>query len=103
MSNSIFAYLPIGSNSKPISRQELVDLMGIPDRAVREEIRMAKRDVPIVNVGGGYYIADDPDDPNLKAYIIQETHRIKEISRGLKKHKWLYKFNKNQETLNVDM
>lgn len=65
MNNSIYEYLPLGSKSTPISREELVRLMGIPDRAVREEIRMAKREVPIVNVGGGYYIADDPDDPNL--------------------------------------
>lgn len=101
MNNNIYAYLPIGKESKPITRQELVNLMGIDDRAVREEIRMAKREVPIINVGDGYYIADDPDDPNLKAYIIQETHRIREISRGLKKHKWLYRFNKKQETLNI--
>lgn len=101
MNNSIYEYLPLGSDSKPISREELVRLMGIPDRAVREEIRMAKREVPIVNVGGGYYIADDPDDPNLRAYILQETHRIREISRGLKKHKWLFRFNKNQETLDI--
>lgn len=101
MSKNIYEFLPLGNEGKPISRQELVDLMGIPDRAVREEISRAKREVPIVNVGGGYYIADDPDDPNLKAYIMQETHRIQEISRGLKKHKWLFRFNKNQETLDI--
>ena len=42
-----------------------------------------------------------PDDPNLKAYIIKETHRIREISKGLRKHKALYRVNKAQERLDV--
>lgn len=100
MSN-IFAYLPIGSDSTPITREELCELMNTSDRKIRQEINKAKKDVPVINVGQGYYIADDPDDPNLKAYILQETHRIREISKGLKKHKWLYKINKQQETLKI--
>ena len=54
-----------------------------------------------MNIGQGYYIADDPDDPDLEAYIRQESHRIREISKGLKRHKALYKVNKSQEMLNV--
>lgn len=99
--NNIFAYLPIGSDSRPVTREELCILMDTDDRKVREEIRKAKEIVPIVNRGKGYYIADDPDDPNLKAYIIAETHRIRALSKGLKKHKWLYSVNKNQETLDI--
>ena len=98
---NIYAYLPIGSDSTPVTREQLCNLTGLDDRQVRGEIAKAKRDVPIVNVGSGYYIADDPDDPNLKAYIVKETHRIREISRGLRKHKWLYKINKQQETLDI--
>ena len=97
----IIAYLPIGTDSRPVTRQELVTMMGVDDRAVREEIRRAKKEYPIINVGNGYYIADDPDDPNLKAYILQETHRIREISKGLRRHKWLYRINKNQETMDI--
>ena len=93
--------LPIGRESTPITREELVKKTGRNDRAVRFEISELKRDLPIINTGSGYYIADDPDDPNLKAYIISEMHRIREISRGLKKHKWLYRINKKQETLNL--
>lgn len=99
--NNIFDFLPLGSGSTPISREELVRLMETDDRAVREQIRKAKRKVPVVNVGNGYYIADDPDDPNLQAYIRKEMHRIGEISRGLERHKWLYRINKGQETLSI--
>lgn len=98
---NIIDYMPIGSESRPITRDELVKITGFNDRKVRIEISKLKRDLPIINTGKGYYIADDPDDPNLKAYIISETHRIREISRGLRKHKWLYKINKNQETLKI--
>lgn len=97
----VIDFLPLGSDSTPISRQRLADLTGLDDRTVRTEIQRLKAEVPVINVGKGYYIADDPDDPNLRAYIIQEQHRIKEISKGLKKHKWLYKCNPKQEKLSV--
>lgn len=100
MSN-IFDFLPIGSDSTPITRAELVEKTGLCDREVRDLISQAKQKVPVINVGFGYYIADDPDDPNLKAYILSEMHRIQKISRGLKKHKWLYRINKKQETLDI--
>lgn len=99
--NNIYEFLPLGSESTPISREDLVRLMGCDDRHVRAAISKAKREVPVINVGNGYYIADDPDDPNLKAYIKQEMHRIREISRGLSRHKWLYRINKKQEKLDL--
>ncbi|MBR3636101.1 MAG: hypothetical protein IKN47_07890 [Lachnospiraceae bacterium] len=98
---NIFDYLPIGAESTPIKRTELVKLMNTSDREVRDQIKKAKEIVPVINVGQGYYIADDPEDPNLKAYILQETSRIKEISKGLRKHKWLFNTNLNQETLEI--
>lgn len=97
----ILEYIPVGSGSTPISREELVMRTGMSDRAVRDEISRAKRKHPIVNVGRGYYLAEDPDDPNLRAYIVQEMNRIREISKGLRRHKALYRTNKNQETLNI--
>lgn len=99
--NNIYDYLPIGKDSTPITRKQLMELMECDDRTVRGEIAKAKLEVPVINVGYGYYIADDPDDPNLKAYIIQEQHRIQKISKGLKKHKWLFKINTKQETLKI--
>ena len=98
---TVIDYIPVGSESTPISREDLVRLTGLSDRAVRNEINMAKKDIPIVNVGNGYYVANDPDDPNLIAYIYQEMHRIRAISKGLRRHKALYKVNKNQEILNI--
>ena len=98
---NVIDFIPIGSDSKPTSREELVMLTGLSDRAVRDEINHLKRDYPIVNMGAGYYVADDPDDPNLKAYIHQETQRIKSINRALRKHKALFKINKDQEIFSV--
>ena len=99
--NNIFDYLPIGADSTPVTREQLCKMMGCDDRSVRLAINKAKKIVPVINVGQGYYIANDPDDPNLKAYLMQEMSRIREISKGLKKHKWLYKTNPNQEKLRV--
>ena len=97
----ILEFIPYGKTDSPISRESLCYLTGLSDRSVREEIARAKKEYPIINVGEGYYIPDDPDDPNLKAYILKETHRIREISKGLKRHKALYRVNKKQETLEL--
>ena len=94
-------FIPSGRQSEPVSRSQLVSMTGLDDRAVRDAINHAKKTYPIVNIGKGYYIADDPDDPDLKAYILQESHRIREISKGLRRHKALYRTNKNQEKLSV--
>lgn len=97
---TILDYIPIG-NKNPISRETLSYITGLDDRTVRRIIKNLKEKYPIVNTGRGYYIADDPDDPGLEAYIRQESHRIMEISRGLRKHKALYKINKRQEMLKI--
>lgn len=99
--NSVIEFIPVGSESIPTSREELVNLTGLSDRAVREEINLLKKDYPVINVGRGYYIANDPDDPNLKAYIHQELNRIRSISRAIRRHKALYKVNKDQEILKI--
>ena len=100
----ILEYIPYGTTDKPITRDELRQLFADekdPDRTARRMIARAKKQYPIINVGEGYYIPDDPDDPNLRAYIYKEMHRIKEISRGLRNHKRLFNTNKNQETMKV--
>lgn len=98
---SVLEFIPVGNDKTPTSREDLVNLTGLSDRAVREEINLLKRDYPVVNVGRGYYIANDPDDPYLKAYIHQEMNRIRSISRSLRRHKALYKVNKDQEILKI--
>lgn len=97
---NVLDYIPIG-NKNPISRETLVYITGLDDREVRRIIKRLKDEYPIVNIGQGYYIAEDPDDPDLEAYIRQETHRIMEISRGLRRHKALYRTNKCQEMLKI--
>ena len=97
---NVIDFIPVG-NERPTTREELVNLTGLEDRAVRNAIQNLKRDYPIVNNGNGYYIANDPDDPHLRAYIYKELSRIRAISKGLRRHKALYKTNKNQETMNL--
>ena len=97
----ILEFIPYGQKDQPITRENLCLLTGLDDRSVRDAISHAKREYPIINVGNGYYIPDDPDDPNLQAYLLKEMHRIRAISRGLRRHKALYKVNKQQETLEI--
>ncbi len=97
----ILDFIPYGKTDNPITREQLVQLTGLEDRAVRKAICEAKCKYPIINVGNGYYIPNDPDDPNLKVYILKELHRIREISKGLRTHKKFYKINKEQETLDI--
>lgn len=100
MIDLILDLIPYG-NENPITRADLVAQTGQDDRTVRDAIKQLKRDYPIVNIGQGYYIAEDPDDPDLEAYIRQESHRIREISKGLRRHKALYRINKQQERLSI--
>lgn len=97
----ITEYIPRGKDANPKSRWQLECETGLSDRDVRDCINKAKKTYPIINVGGGYYIAEDPDDPNLEIYIRREMHRIKEISKALKRHKALWRTNKNQRTLDI--
>ena len=97
----ILDFIPYGTTDKPITRADLAQLTGLDDRNIRVLIAKAKREYPIINVGEGYYVPDDPDDPNLRIYIHKEMHRIKEISKGLKTHKRFYNIDRKQERLNV--
>jgi hypothetical protein len=90
MITSIIDYLPTEAD-KAISREALATLTGHKDRIIRDTIAKLKTEYPIVNVGNGYYIATDPDDPNLTHYIRQEQHRAREILKGIKSHKRLLK------------
>ena len=60
----ITEYIPRGKDATPKSRWQLECETGLSDRDVRDCINKAKKTYPIINVGGGYYIAEDPDDPN---------------------------------------
>ena len=86
----VLEHLPTEAE-KAISREFLVNVTGWSDRQVRQTIAELKRHYPIINVGKGYYIATDPDDPNLIQYIRQEQHRAREILKGIRSHRRLLK------------
>lgn len=90
MITSVFDYLPTKAE-QAISRETLAMLTGHNDREIRRTISALKSAFPVVNVGNGYYIATDPNDPNLAHYVRQEQHRAREILKGIKSHKRLLK------------
>lgn len=90
MITSVFDYLPTNAE-QAVSRETLATLTGHNDREIRRTIAALKVGFPIINVGNGYYIATDPDDPNLAHYVRQEQHRAREILKGIKSHKRLLK------------
>ena len=83
----------------PISRQELCALTGLSDRKVRAEIAKAKLETPICNIGEGYFIPDNPDDPRLRQYIFQEIHRGREVFKGIMACRMLMNEDTRQERI----
>lgn len=67
-----------------VTREELVMLTGMPDRAVRSEIERLRREHVILNDqdGKGYYIETDCN--RINRYIRQEEARAKSIFASLK-------------------
>ena len=71
------------------TRAELCMSTGIHDRAVRELISKARRNIPILNMqdGRGYFIPDMnrmEERMLLKHYVQQEESRLKSIGWSLK-------------------
>ena len=100
MITSVIDYLPTKAE-QAVSRETLATLTGHSDRMIRRTIAALKAEYPIINVGNGYYIATDPDDPNLTHYINAEQHRAREILRGIKSHKRLLKRDQIDGQLNL--
>ena len=80
---NILDYIPKGRENA-IPRKKLAYITGLTDSKMRELIRLARRDVPILNLqtGEGYYIPDNKEE--VKRYIKQEEHRAKSIFANLK-------------------
>ncbi|MBR5948234.1 MAG: hypothetical protein IKZ82_06245 [Clostridia bacterium] len=77
MERPITSYLSTQRDSA-VTREMLCAWTGLPDRRVRKEIELARRDgVPIVNFGRGYYISTDLDE--LDRY--ERMERSRAISR----------------------
>lgn len=77
-------FIPYGRNNA-IRRADLVNLIGMSDRVVRQMIEDARQSgVVIINMqdGRGYYRPECKSD--LEYYIRQEEGRAKSIHRNLK-------------------
>lgn len=69
-------YVPTG-HQNAISRKFLSKMTGLNDRQVRQDI--SDSDLPIINIGNGYYIPDmnDPADiSDMRSYVCQEMARV---------------------------
>ena len=92
-------YIPYGRNNA-IRRADLVNLIGMSDRVVRQMIEDARQSgVVIINMqdGRGYYRPERRED--LEYYIRQEEGRAKSIHRNLKAAKKALKTIDGQLTL----
>ena len=83
----ILDYIPTGSKNA-ITRKRLSQITGISDRAIRDLIHYARRDIPILNMqdGKGYFIPDMDNEEEvllLEAYVKQENARLKSIGWSL--------------------
>lgn len=85
---NILDYIPVG-HDRAVTRAELIDRTGIKDRALRDLIHTARREIPILNLqdGCGYFIPDmnlPEERMMLRKYIKQEESRLKSIGWALK-------------------
>lgn len=79
---NIIDYIPYGKENA-ITREQLSKVTGLPDRAMRKEIELARRDTCIINNqnGKGYYRPTDKAE--VERYIKQEESRAKKIFMAL--------------------
>lgn len=79
----ILQFIPTGKENA-ITRRELVDRTGLPDRTVRELISQARRNHPIANFqdGTGYYLLTKKSE--VIEFLNQETHRARSIFWSIK-------------------
>ncbi len=91
----ILNYIPKGRENA-ISREKLRQLTGLTDSKMRDLIRQARHDVPIVNLqsGEGYFIPTKMEE--IERYIAQEEHRAKSIFANLQSAKEYRKKIKGQ-------
>ena len=81
----IVNYIPIGRDNA-ISRQGLCIKTGLSDRKVRNMIKMARRNIVILNIqdGSGYFLPGVDDTALVRKFFKQEERRAKSIFWALK-------------------
>ena len=77
-------FIPLGKHNS-IKRKELVRLTGLHDNVMRAEIARLRREYCIINdqTGRGYYIPLPNEIDEIRAFIKQETSRLKSIGWSL--------------------
>ena len=82
---NIVDYIPAGKNNA-VTRLQLRIATGMSDRAIRDAIAEARRDVPIINdqSGRGYYIPTAEELPEARCFLEQEKRRAKSIFWSMK-------------------
>jgi hypothetical protein len=85
---NIIDYIPFGRQNA-ISRRELCQLAGLPDRLMRREIERARKDYAILNIdGSGYFRPTDGEMHLVERWLRQERSReksVREATRGAEK------------------
>ena len=80
---NIIDFIPQGKDNA-ISRRQLVNILGISDRKIRDTIaRERLTSVILSSDEGGYYLPNDNEIREVKAYLKREEHRARSIYIGL--------------------
>ena len=77
---TIIDYIPYGKDNA-ISRKQLCNLSGLPDRVMRKEIEKARQEYAILNAqdGSGYFRPTDEEKALVERWLRQERSRSKSI------------------------
>jgi len=89
MKTNIIDYIPTGRNNA-ISRKQLCEATGLPDRVMRREIERARQDYAILNAqdGSGYFQPAKDESYLTERWLKQERSREKHVrdsTRGAEK------------------
>lgn len=83
-----YELISVGTNTEPITRRQLCNLLSLSDRRVRVIVKSLNRFVPIVSLTRGYYIADDPGEIDLYITSLQrKVDGLKSTISYLKEHR----------------
>lgn len=81
---NIIEYIPIGHDNA-ISRKQLCQLTGLPDRLMRKAIERARRDYAILNIdGSGYFQPEEDESYLVERWLRQERSRGKSVEQSMR-------------------
>lgn len=74
----ILDFIPKGEMNS-VSRRDLMQFTGKTDREIRRLIAQARREVPILNFGNGYFIPTERERGKAKVWYKKEAARARSI------------------------